>query len=162
MKLAIRGASKVALGALFTGLALAGGGVFATEAPAPERTVVVLAGTLIDGLGGKPRSNVAVVVRGKRIVAIREQGSRDLPPDAERIDLGHATLLPGLIDAHTHVFLQGEIPAEGGYDIQLLKYPASFRAARAVVARSSALAGNGLVGSYQTFSAGTATTSFSG
>ena len=32
-----------------------------------------------------------------------------------------ATVLPGLIDAHTHIFLQGEEPAEGGYDVQLLK-----------------------------------------
>ena len=119
---------------------LAAVGASAAEPAAPaERPTVILAGSMIDGLGGKPRPNVAVVVRGNRIVAVREQGSRELPADAERIDLGAATLLPGLIDAHTHVFLQGEIPAEGGYDIQLLKHPASFRAARAVVAARRAL-----------------------
>jgi imidazolonepropionase-like amidohydrolase len=52
---------------------------------------------------------------------------------------GNSTVLPGLIDAHTHIFLQGEDPAEGGYDVQLLKHPSSFRAARAVVAARRAL-----------------------
>jgi imidazolonepropionase-like amidohydrolase len=42
-------------------------------------------------------------------------------------------VLPGLIDSHTHIFLQGEVPSEGGYDIQLLKYPLAYRAARATV-----------------------------
>ena len=55
------------------------------------------------------------------------------------IDLSQATVLPGLIDAHTHIFLQGEDPAEGGYDIQLLKYPLAFRAARATVSVRRAL-----------------------
>jgi len=55
------------------------------------------------------------------------------------LDLGGATVLPGLIDCHTHIFLQGEVPAAGGYDIQLLKFPASYRAARAVVAARHAL-----------------------
>jgi imidazolonepropionase-like amidohydrolase len=43
------------------------------------------------------------------------------------------------MDTHTHIFLQGEDPAEGGYDVQLLKYPASFRAARATVSALRAL-----------------------
>ena len=48
-------------------------------------------------------------------------------------------MLPGLIDSHTHIFLQGEDPAEGGYDANLLKYPASLRAARATVSARRAL-----------------------
>jgi len=48
-------------------------------------------------------------------------------------------VLPGLIDTHTHIFLQGEAPEEGGYDVQLLKHPSSYRAARAVVAARRAL-----------------------
>jgi imidazolonepropionase-like amidohydrolase len=103
------------------------------------RPIVITAGAMIDGLGGQPRANVAVLVRANRIVAIRDRGANDLPADAERIDLGTATLLPGLIDTHTHIFLQGEVPAEGGYDVQLLKHPLSFRVARAVVAVRRAL-----------------------
>ena len=47
--------------------------------------------------------------------------------------------MPGLIDSHTHVFLQGEDPALGGYDANILKYPLAFRAARATVAARRAL-----------------------
>ena len=107
--------------------------------PAAERPVIVTAAALIDGIAAKPRANVAVVIRGDRIVAVRDRDAADLPADAERIDLGNVTLLPGLIDTHTHLFLQGEVPAEGGYDVQLLKQPLAFRAARAVVAARRAL-----------------------
>jgi imidazolonepropionase-like amidohydrolase len=114
--------------------------VVAWGAPsAAERPLVVTAAALIDGVAAKPRANVAVVIRSGRIVAVRDRGAADLPADAERIDLGDATLLPGLIDTHTHLFLQGEVPAEGGYDVQLLKQPLAFRAARAVVAARRAL-----------------------
>lgn len=106
---------------------------------APDSTTVVLAGALIDGVAARPRANVAVVTRGGRIIAIRDRNAPDLPRDATVIDLGDATLLPGLIDTHTHIFLQGEIPAEGGYDAQLLKHPLSYRVARATVAARRAL-----------------------
>ncbi len=113
--------------------------VVAEGAPAVERSTVVLAAALIDGVAAKARTGVAVVVRGGRIVAIRDRGSPDLPRDAQVLDLGDATLLPGLIDTHTHIFLQGEVPAEGGYDAQLLKHPLAFRVARATVAVRRAL-----------------------
>src|SRR5208282_5362444 len=63
----------------------------------------------------------------------------NIPAGVTLIDLSKATVLPGLIDAHTHIFLQGEDPAEGGYDIQLLKYSLAFRAARATVSVRRAL-----------------------
>jgi imidazolonepropionase-like amidohydrolase len=106
---------------------------------APPRTTVVLAGALIDGVSDQTRKQIAVVVRDGRIVAIRDRGAADLPRDADVVDLGEATLLPGLIDTHTHVFLQGEVPEEGGYDAQLLKHPLSYRVARAIVAARRAL-----------------------
>src|SRR5213079_2951571 len=43
------------------------------------------------------------------------------------------------IDCHTHIFLQGEVPAAGGYDVQLLKFPASYRVVRATLAARRAL-----------------------
>jgi len=112
--------------------------VAAAAAPADSVTVITAA-TMIDGVAARPRSNVAVVVRGDRIVAITSRDSADLPAGARRIDLGTATLLPGLIDTHTHIFLQGEVPADGGYDVQLLKQPLAYRAARAVIAVQRAL-----------------------
>ncbi len=113
----------------------------AAPAPAPAvgSITVITAAAMIDGLAAKPRTRVAVVVQGNRILAVRDANSADLPAGAQHIDLGAATLLPGLIDTHTHIFLQGEVPAEGGYDAQLLKPPLAFRAARAVVSARRAL-----------------------
>jgi imidazolonepropionase-like amidohydrolase len=103
------------------------------------RSVVVRAQWLIDGTADKPRHNMEIVIRGNRIVDVRPANSEALPVTAQVIDLGAATLLPGLIDTHTHIFLQGEDPAAGGYDVQLLKFPASYRVARAVVSARRAL-----------------------
>src|SRR5882672_7707418 len=111
----------------------------AAVSPAALRTVVVRAQWLIDGIADKPRHDLEIVIRGNRIVDVRPANSRALPAAAQVIDLGAATVLPGLIDTHTHIFLQGEVPAAGGYDVQLLKYPASFRVARATVAARRAL-----------------------
>ncbi len=103
------------------------------------KTLVVRARWLIDGTSDKPRRNVQIVIRGNRIVDVIPANSPSLPEDARVIDLGGATVLPGLIDTHTHIFLQGEDPAAGGYDVQLLKSPASYRAVRAVVSARRAL-----------------------
>src|SRR5436853_1107667 len=100
-----------------------------------QEVTVIKAGTLIDGRSSDVKHNQMIVVRGNRIVSVGENA----PANARVIDLSQATVLPGLIDTHTHIFLQGEDPAEGGYDVQLLKYPASFRAARATVAVRRAL-----------------------
>jgi imidazolonepropionase-like amidohydrolase len=101
--------------------------------------VVVRAQWLIDGTADKPRRNAEIVIRGNRISEVRAANSQPLPAAARLIDLGAATLLPGLIDTHTHIFLQGEDPAAGGYDVQLLKSPISYRVARAVVSARRAL-----------------------
>jgi len=99
---------------------------------APEKTIVIHAATLIDGTSAQPRHDVLIVVKGNKMVSV---GEGKPPEGAEVIDFpSSVTVLPGLIDTHTHIFLQGEDPAEGGYDIQLLKYPSSYRAARATVA----------------------------
>lgn len=101
-------------------------------------TTVVRAAALIDGTGAPQRRDVQVLVRANRILAV-ESSAKAPPPGAQLIDLGTRTLLPGLIDCHTHIFLQGEVAEAGGYDVQLLKYPLAYRAARAVVAARRAL-----------------------
>jgi hypothetical protein len=111
----------------------------AGAAPPVPAVTVVYAGHLIDGTGATPRGPVAVEIRAGHISAIVDRARYVAPAGVQVVDLGAATLLPGLIDTHTHLFLQGEVPEEGGYDAQLLKHPQSFRAARAVVSARRAL-----------------------
>jgi imidazolonepropionase-like amidohydrolase len=67
------------------------------------QTTVIRAARLIDGTGAAPVQNGVVVVTGDRIVAVGARGRVQEPAGARVIDLGDATLLPGLIDAHTHI-----------------------------------------------------------
>jgi len=107
-------------------------------APAQPYTVI-RAGALIDGKSDSPRRNQVIIVHGHRIESVSDASSARIPAGATVIDLSNATVMPGLIDAHTHIFLQGEDPAQGGYDVNILKYPASLRAARATVSVRRAL-----------------------
>jgi imidazolonepropionase-like amidohydrolase len=66
-------------------------------------TVVLRAARVIDGTGAAPIQNGVVVVTDDRIVAVGAAGSVAVPGGARTVDLGNATLLPGFIDAHTHV-----------------------------------------------------------
>jgi len=105
----------------------------------PGVVTVIRAGTLIDPLANQPKRDQVIIIRGNRIESVGGASSVQVPPGATVIDLSQATVLPGLIDSHTHIFLQGEVPDQGGYDIQLLKYQISYRAARATVAARRAL-----------------------
>jgi len=105
----------------------------------PPPVTVIRAGVLIDGKSDRPLRDEVVVIRGNRIESVSDAASAKIPAGATIIDLSHATVLPGLIDSHTHIFLQGEDPAQGGYDANILKYPLALRAARATVAARRAL-----------------------
>jgi imidazolonepropionase-like amidohydrolase len=113
--------------------------VSALPAAAADTVTVIRAGTLIDGKSSAPRRGQVIVIRGNRIESVGDAASVKVPEGAGVIDLSRATVLPGLIDAHTHIFLQGEDPAEGGYDAQLLKHGLAFRAARATASARRAL-----------------------
>lgn len=75
----------------------------AAQEPAGKGTVVLHAARLIDGTGAAPIANGVVVVTDDKIVAVGKQGSVTIPSGAKTIELGDATLLPGFIDAHTHI-----------------------------------------------------------
>ena len=64
-------------------------------------TVVIKAAQIIDGRGGQPIRNGAIVVTDDKIVAVGANVT--IPAGARVIDLGDATLMPGFIDAHTHI-----------------------------------------------------------
>jgi imidazolonepropionase-like amidohydrolase len=108
------------------------------NSPASEKVTTIRAANLIDGTAGQVRHNVLIVIKGNRIESVTNGGTP--PADATVIDLpASVTVLPGLIDTHTHIFLQGEDPKVESYDDQLLKHPSSYRAARAAVAARRAL-----------------------
>src|SRR5258708_4333027 len=121
-------------------LALAAGLAAQDSKPSNSQTVTVIrAGTLIDGKSDKPRHDQVIVIQGDRIESVSDAACAKLPTGAAVIDLAKATVLPGLIDSHTHIFLQGETPAQGGYDANILMAPLALRAARATVSARRAL-----------------------
>jgi imidazolonepropionase-like amidohydrolase len=96
----------------------------AISAQAP-RQIAIRAGHLIDGKSDHAIANALILIEGNKIVSVTPGGSP--PAGAEMIDLSRATVLPGFIDAHTHILLQGDVTAED-YDEQLLKQSIPYRA----------------------------------
>jgi imidazolonepropionase-like amidohydrolase len=94
-----------ALGAVVGAILLAPALASAQLPPAPRgaSTIAIRAARLIDGTGAAPVANGVVVVTDDRIVAAGAASSVTIPTGARIIDLGDATLLPGFIDAHTHI-----------------------------------------------------------
>jgi imidazolonepropionase-like amidohydrolase len=80
-------------------LALAAAAALTTGAPQSDQVVVIHAATVLDGRGGSIKNGYVVVRAGKIDRVSKERLSM---PGATMIELGNATLLPGLIDAHTH------------------------------------------------------------
>jgi imidazolonepropionase-like amidohydrolase len=89
--------------------------------PPPDRWIAVRAGHLFDG-NDKLAADQVVLIKADRIVKVGPAGKVQVPADAEVIDLTHATVLPGLIDAHTHVFGNGP-----DFDSQILRDSYQYR-----------------------------------
>ncbi|HEY2040352.1 MAG TPA: amidohydrolase family protein [Edaphobacter sp.] len=92
--------NKLLSGVLFASTTLCG---YAQPAATARHSVVLHAARMLDVAGGKMVSPGEVLVEGNRIVATGSSVTR--PAGVEVIDLGDATLMPGLIDVHTHLFL---------------------------------------------------------
>jgi imidazolonepropionase-like amidohydrolase len=125
--------------AIFILLLVRGAGFAQTTSDPVPQVTVIRAGTLIDPRADTPKHNQLILIRGTKVEAVGDEGAVKIPAGAMTIDLSNATVLPGMIESHTHLFLQGEDPAKGGYDIQLLKFYPSYRAARATVSARRAL-----------------------
>jgi imidazolonepropionase-like amidohydrolase len=97
---------------------------FAQITPTPNQTasVTIKCGALFDGRSDTLRRNVVIEVRANKIASVGESSGIA----TGTIDLSKQTCLPGLIDTHTHVLLQGDITA-ADYDVQLLKQSVPFR-----------------------------------
>lgn len=100
---------------------------------------LIKAGRLIDVRNGRVLTDQAILIEGDRIKEVGPASQLASKASGARvIDLSGATVLPGLIDCHTHILLQGDITAED-YDQQLLKESIPFRAIRATVAARTGL-----------------------
>jgi imidazolonepropionase-like amidohydrolase len=81
------------------------GGVYRCPPPGP-RAVAIRAGRLFDSNMGQMLASQVVLIQGERITAVGPDGQITIPAGAQVIDLRQATVLPGLIDGHTHMFNQ--------------------------------------------------------
>src|SRR5437588_5738912 len=95
----------------------------------PAKTTYILCDSLLDGKSDQLRKNVLVVIEGEQISRI---GPAANTSGTDVIHLASHTCMPGLIDTHTHVLLQGDITA-ADYDEQLLKESPEYRTILATV-----------------------------
>src|SRR5258708_37577971 len=93
----------------------------AEAAPPTDQRIAVRAGRLFDGTE-KLATNQVILIKGNRIAKVGPVEQVQVPADAEVVDLSHATVLPGLIDAHTHVFGNGN-----DFDNQILRESYQYR-----------------------------------
>lgn len=100
-------------------------------AQTPPLPIYIHCGSLFDGKSDKLQKNVVIEIQGDKITAVGASAPKV-------IDLSNETCLPGLIDTHTHVLLQGDI-TDTDYDQQLLKQSPQYRAILATVNAKRAL-----------------------
>lgn len=107
---------------------------------ATPRLTFIKAGRLVDVANGKVLENQGILIEGTRIVQVGplSEVALRVPTGATILDLSKSTVLPGLIDCHTHVLLQGDITA-AEYDEQLLRQSIPYRTILATVAAKTAL-----------------------
>ena len=113
-------------------------GLAAAPAPAPETEILLRPARVFDGVNPVAHEGWSVLVRGNRVAAVGP--GLAAPAGARTIDLPGQTLLPGLIEGHSHLFLHpyNETP----WNDQVLHEPLALRTARAIVAaRATLMAG---------------------
>jgi imidazolonepropionase-like amidohydrolase len=95
-----------------------------------RRSLVLVPDAVWDGTSSAPRAGWAVLVSGSHIDTLGPADRISVPPGAERIEMAGTTLIPGLIEGHSHLFLHPY--NEAAWDDQVLREPLGLRMARAV------------------------------
>jgi imidazolonepropionase-like amidohydrolase len=116
-------------------LAIVPGAANATYAQSVARDttpILLVPARVFDAPAGVNRDDWVVLLRGNRIAAVGPRARVPVPPSARTIALPAATLLPGLIDLHSHLFLHPYV--EAPFADQVLREPLALRVARATVA----------------------------
>ncbi|HET6628774.1 MAG TPA: amidohydrolase family protein [Woeseiaceae bacterium] len=115
-------------------------GSAATNAPDPDRAYLLEPDRVFDARDEHSHAGWVVLVQGERIAAVGPAAEVTVPAGTETIRLAGATLLPGLIDAHSHIFLHPY--NETLWNDQVLKEPVPYRTIEAVLhARATLMAG---------------------
>ncbi len=102
-----------------------------------SRPMVLMPEAVWDGVADAAARGWVVLLQGTRIAAVGPTDKVKVPGDAERVELAGATLIPGLIEGHSHLFLHPY--NETLWDDQVLKEPAGLRMARAVAHAAASL-----------------------
>ncbi len=97
------------------------------QARTSER-LAIRAGRMFTGKADDLAKQQVILIEGNRIVQVGSASDVKIPPGTEVLDLGNATVLPGLIDGHTHIFASGP-----DLDEQMLKEPLQYRTLEALV-----------------------------
>lgn len=111
-------------------LALISTSIFANA----QKTILIKCGKLLDTKTGTILEKQYVLIKGNTVVSV---GSNEVSADST-IDLSGYFVMPGLIDCHTHVLLQGDI-TQDDYDVQVLRESIPYRTIRGIKAAERSL-----------------------
>ncbi|HVD32476.1 MAG TPA: hypothetical protein VNC19_02775, partial [Gemmatimonadales bacterium] len=122
---------------LIVGLWTAAAAQAVPDSAARLAPILIVPDAVWDGVADQPKAGWVVLVRRGHIEAVGPDSSVAVPREAERIELQGTTLIPGLIEGHSHLFLHPY--NEATWDDQVLREPLGQRMVRAVASAARTL-----------------------